>query len=234
MYQPGVFFRLDAPFVQILALFSNGGEREGVIKGGVVGNDQWNFLVEQLKQVKPSRANEQRRALLVAVHHPPFSGGGGHSGSTHMLKDLDAAFTEAGVAPDAILSGHAHNYQRFTRVVSYNGKAMQVPYIVAGNGGHNITPLKTGFDRKPIRTPLHGAPTAGGASDHSLRQYFNGFGHLLITVTKRVVTIDLIGTKTQTDEPVDSVTVDLASNTITHETPPFDHPAIGEQETRHI
>jgi hypothetical protein len=48
------------------------------------------------------------------------------------------------------------------------------------------------------------------------------------------VTIDLIGTKTQTDEPVDSVTVDLASNTITHETPPFDHPAIGEQETRHI
>src|SRR5690348_12838573 len=47
LYQPGVYFRLDAPFVQILALFSNGGEQEGVIKGGIIGNDQWNFLVGQ-------------------------------------------------------------------------------------------------------------------------------------------------------------------------------------------
>jgi hypothetical protein len=234
MYQPGVFFRLDAPFAQILALFSNGGEHEGVIKGGVVGDDQWNFLVEQLKQVKDAREHGQRRALLVAVHHPPYSGGGGHAGSTQMLKDLDAAFKAVGVAPDAVLSGHAHNYQRFTRVFPFKGKAMQVPYIVAGNGGHNITPLKTGFDRKPVRTPLRGAPDAGGASDHSLRQYFNGFGHVVLTITKRVLTIDLIGTKTQTDEPVDSVTVDLASNTITYETPPLDHPARGEQETRHV
>jgi hypothetical protein len=234
MYQPGVYFRLDAPFAQVLGLFSNGGEHEGVIKGGIVGDDQWNFLVEQLKQIKTARDQGQRKALLVAVHHPPFSGGGGHAGSTQMLKDLDAAFRAAGVAADAILSGHAHNYQRFTRVVSFGGKTMHVPYVVAGNGGHNITPLKTGFDRKPIRTPLKGTPDASGATDHSLRQYFNGFGHLVVTATKRVLTIDLIGTKTQTDEAIDSVTVDLASNAITNETPPFDHPANGEQETKHV
>jgi hypothetical protein len=55
IYQPGVYFRLDAPFVQILALFSNGGEKEGVIRGGVVGDNQWNFLVEQLKEIKDAR-----------------------------------------------------------------------------------------------------------------------------------------------------------------------------------
>jgi hypothetical protein len=50
-----------------------------------------------------------------------------------------------------------------------------------------------------------------------------------VTVTGRVLTIDLIGTKTQTHLPVDSVTVDLAINEITHETPPFSHPANGEE-----
>jgi hypothetical protein len=234
MFQPGVYFRLDAPFVQILALFSNGGENEGVIKGPIVGDDQWNFLVEQLKQIKTARDQGIHKALLVAVHHPPMSGGGGHSGSKHMSDDLDAAFRTAGVAPDAILSGHAHNYQRFTREVTFNGKAMQIPYLVAGNGGHNITPLKTGGNRRPVQTPLRGRTDASTETEHSLRQYFNGFGHLYITVTKKVLTIDLIGTKTQSSEAVDSVTVDLAISKITHETSPFDHPANGEQETRHV
>jgi hypothetical protein len=234
MYQPGVYFRLDAPFVQILALFSNGGENEGVIRGGIVGDDQWHFLGQQLKQIKDARNNGQRRAFLLAVHHPPFSGGGGHSGSGHMLKDLDAAFNTAGIAPDAVVSGHAHNYQRFTRIVTVNGKTMQVPYIVAGNGGHNVQPLKPRFNRQPVRTPLRGAPVGGDSSEHSLRQYFNGFGHVIVTVTNRVLTLDLIGTKTQSGEPVDSVTVDLTSHAITHETPPFEHPANGEQETRHV
>jgi Calcineurin-like phosphoesterase len=108
MYQPGVYFRLDAPFVQILALFSNGGEHEGVIRGPTVGNDQWNFLGQQLQQIKAARANGPRHAFLLAIHHPPYSGGGGHTGSGQMLKDLDEAFSTAGIAPDAVLSGHAH------------------------------------------------------------------------------------------------------------------------------
>jgi hypothetical protein len=234
IYQPGVYFRLDAPFVQILALFSNGGEHEGVIRGNVVGDKQWEFLAEQLKQIKATRNNGQRRAFLLAVHHPPFSGGGGHSGSGQMLKDLDAAFKTAGIAPDAVLSGHAHNYQRFTRSVAVDGKTMQVPYVVAGNGGHNITPLKPTFDRQSVKTPLRGAHVEGDASEHSLRQYFNGFGHVMVTVTGRVLTLDLIGTKTGSDVPVDSVTVDLTGNIITHETAPFEHPTSGEQETTHV
>jgi hypothetical protein len=31
-----------------------------------------------------------------------------------------------------VLSAHAHNYQRFTRL---HGKT-QIPYIICGNGGH--------------------------------------------------------------------------------------------------
>jgi hypothetical protein len=233
MNQPGVYFRLDAPFVQVLALFSNGGEREGVIRGGIVGDDQWDFLIAQLNEIKAARAaaraNEPRKALLIAVHHPPFSGGGGHSGSTQMLRDLDAAFAQTKITPDAVLSGHAHNYQRFTRESSVNGKSIQVPYVVTGCGGHNITPLKPRADRTPVQTPLHGRPVGTGQTDNSLRQYFNGFGHLIVTVAPRVLTIDLIGTKTQTEGAVDSVTVDLASNTIVRETPSFDHPATGEE-----
>src|SRR5207245_1557962 len=108
-----------------------------------------------------------------------------------------------------------------------------VPYMVVGSGGHDIIPVKPGPDRKPVRTPLSGRSHVNGTSDHTLRQYFNGFGHVVVTVTKRVLMLDLIGTKTQTDVAVDSVTVDLALNTITAETPPFDHPANGEQETMH-
>ena len=234
MYQPGVYFRLDAPFVQILGLFSNGGEYEGVIRGGIVGDAQWSFLGDQLKQIKHDRDNGQRRALLLAVHHPPFSGGGGHSGSGQMLADLESAFKTAGIAPDAVLSGHAHNYQRFTRNVTVGGKTMQVPYVVAGCGGHNITPLKPASNRKPVATPLRGAHAGTDTSEHSLRQYFNGFGHVVVTVTNRILTLDLIGTKTESSEPVDSVTVDLTTHNITHETAPFAHPANGEQQTSHV
>jgi hypothetical protein len=230
MYQPGVYFRLDAPFAQIIGLFSNGGEHEGVIRGGVAGDSQWNFLVTQLKEIKAARAGGKRSALIVAMHHPPFSGGGGHTGSSHMLEDLDAAFQEAGIGPDAVLSGHAHVYQRFTRNVQLAGQTMDVPYVVAGMGGHGpIQPVKPNFERQPVHMPLRGT-SSNGVDDHSLRQYFNGFGQLPVTATNRVLTIDLIGTKTQTHMAVDSVTVDLGTNRITHETPSFSHPANGEEQ----
>jgi predicted phosphodiesterase len=230
MYQPGVYFRLDAPFAQIIGLFSNGGEHEGVLRGGEVGDSQWNFLVEQLKEIKAARTNVNRPAVIVAMHHPPFSGGGGHTGSSTMLKDLDDAFAAAKLGPDAVLSGHAHVYQRFTRTVQIDGQSMEVPYVVVGTGGHGpIQPVKPTFERQPVRTPLRGR-SPSGAQDHTLRQYFNGFGHLLLTATNRVLTIDLIGTKTQTHQPVDSVTVDLGTSRITHETPSFSHPANGEEQ----
>jgi hypothetical protein len=236
MYQPGVYYRFDAPFAQVLALFSNGGESAGVLHdhpGAAVGNNQWQFLLAQLAEIKKGRDDKpaERRALVLALHHPPFSGGGGHTGSAQMLADLDGAFSQTGIIPDLVLSGHAHNYQRFTRTVSNAaGEMIDVPFIVAGNGGHDITRLKPNQDGSHAQTPLNGPPSAPGGESHSLRQYFDGYGHLVVTVTPHVLTVDLIGTHTYTDKPVDSVTLDLKARKVTYETPPFDHPAIGEKE----
>lgn len=75
------------------------------------------------------------RPLIVAIHHPPYSVDAMHGGSAPIGKPLEDAFTASGRTPDLVLSGHVHNYQRFTRAL--NGKAL--PYIVIGNGGyHNL------------------------------------------------------------------------------------------------
>ncbi len=49
-----------------------------------------------------------------------------------MKQVLEQAIEKTGRVPDAIFSGHVHNYQRFT--CSLNGRA--VPFIVAGAGGY--------------------------------------------------------------------------------------------------
>lgn len=53
-----------------------------------------------------------------------------------MSQSIDAICSAVNIVPDAFLSGHAHNYQRYTRRIG--GK--QVPYIVIGTGG--IAPQK--------------------------------------------------------------------------------------------
>ena len=45
---------------------------------------------------------------------------------------LEQAIAKTGRVPDAIFSGHVHNYQRFTSTI--NGR--DVPFIVAGAGGY--------------------------------------------------------------------------------------------------
>lgn len=235
MYQPGVYYRFDAPFVQVLALFSNGGEQAGVIRereGVPIGNHQWEFLIDQLNEIRQQRQAEpeKRRALILAVHHPSFSGGGGHSGSVQMLSDLDAAFSQAGILPDAVLSGHAHDYQRFTRTMPLgDGRQVEIPYVVAGNGGHGIQGLNPNQDGTPASTPLDEAPVPGDPGRVSLRQYFDGFGYLLVTVTPHVLTLDLIATAVTPSTLVDSVTLDLNAGKITSEAEPFTHPAPGEE-----
>ena len=60
-----------------------------------------------------------------------------------MLSQIDAVCTKTGVWPHAVLSGHAHNYQRFTRM---HGNT-QIPYIICGNGGHKVEKLKAPGNR---------------------------------------------------------------------------------------
>jgi Calcineurin-like phosphoesterase len=152
MTQPGVYFALDAPFVRILGLFSNSLEDPGVISSQDgewknVPDLQLDFLSAQLQQAK---AENYRGALLISLHHPPFnyappaggSGAGGvHGGSPTMLAQIDAICQREGIYPHAFLSGHAHNYQRYTRTVRFGSGEYEVPFIVCGGGGHDVTSL---------------------------------------------------------------------------------------------
>ena len=72
------------------------------------------------------------KGLIVAVHHPPYSLDAEHGGSPAILAALVRASSLSGRWPDAVFSGHVHNYQRFTREV--NGR--QIPFVVAGAGGY--------------------------------------------------------------------------------------------------
>lgn len=205
MTQPGVYFTLEAPFVRILGLYSNVLEDPGVIsaEGGnntVLDNRQIDFLTAALERVKSDKFTG---AVIIAVHHPPFTGGSEHGGSPLMLADIDSACTAAGVWPHAVFSGHAHNYQRYTRTV----KKLQIPFIVAGCGGHSpLSPM-----RATIRTPLVIDDTL------TLESYDDtDFGYLRVVVNAETLTIEFHpesdGGTTKT--PDDTVTVTLATHTV--------------------
>jgi Calcineurin-like phosphoesterase len=154
MTQPGVYFTLDAPFVSIIGLYSNVLEGPGVIssEGGVypIGDQQLEFLIAELERLKPLRESKSpERAVILAVHHPPLSVDRKHGGTRGLANDIDQACERAGMWPDVVLSGHAHLYQRFNRT----NAGTDLPYIVAGSGGHNVglppkeaTPLPQGYE----------------------------------------------------------------------------------------
>jgi hypothetical protein len=207
MTQPGVYFTLDAPFVSIIGLYTNVLEGPGVLssqngKFPTVGDDQINFLTEELQRLKPER-DAGTRAVLLAFHHPPLSADALHGGSTGPLDDIDRCCKEAGLWPDAILSGHAHLYQRFTRWV--DGKRA-TPYIVAGSGGYAATKPRSGF-------PAPGKKVG----DHTLEiAPIVEFGYLNVTATATDLTIAFKTVDIQTDVTTqrDAVSLDLKKGTI--------------------
>jgi hypothetical protein len=120
-----------------------------------------------------------------------------------MLQDIDDACQDAGVWPHAVFSGHAHNYQRFTRTVG--GK--QIPYIVAGCGGHS--PLSS--LRATYRTPYK-------IDDNLTLESYDDtdYGYLRVVVNAQSMRIEYHpqsdGGTTKT--PDDDVTVSLADYTL--------------------
>lgn len=90
MTQPGVYWLLNCPFLQIIGLCSNIAEGPGHLEGANGDKSQLTWLAKALASVAEERAAGKRRALVIAVHHPPYSNGG-HSGSPDMLSNIDAA-----------------------------------------------------------------------------------------------------------------------------------------------
>lgn len=205
MIEPGVYFTLEAPFVRILGLYSNVLEDPGVISDEngtwpALDRRQVAFLTAALQRVK---AEKFAGAVIIATHHPPFSGGSSHGGSPQMLADMDSACQAAGVWPHAVFSGHAHNYQRYTRVV--NGKS--IPFIVAGCGGHSpLAKMRSAF-RTPYRID----------SELTLESYDDtDYGYLRVVVDDATLRIEFHpqhdGGTTKT--PDDQVSVTLATHAI--------------------
>ncbi len=205
MIQPGVYFTLEAPFLRIFGLYSNALEDPGVIsdesgKFPTLDGRQIDFLTAALGRAK---SDNFAGALIVAVHHPPFTGGSVHGGSPGLLADIDAACQNAGVWPHVVLSGHAHNYQRFTRTVN----EYQIPFLVAGCGGHSpLSKMRTAY-----RTPYKIDDTL------TLESYDDShYGYLRIVVNATTVRVEFhpqsdgSGAKT----PDDQVTVILATHKI--------------------
>jgi len=203
MTQPGVYFSLDAPFVSIIGLYSNVLDSgAGIIssQGGhfPISDDQLDFLKQQLARLKPMREKLQRAVILV-THHPPLSADAKHGGSAGIIKDIDACCKAAGLWPDLVLSGHAHLYQRFTRVV--NGK--ETPYIVSGSGGYAVTAPKN----------LPPAPITVG--DHTLViDPIVDFGYLTIETDARTLSITFKTSDASGTGVRDTVSVDLKAGKI--------------------
>jgi hypothetical protein len=204
MTQPGVYFALDAPFVSIIGLYTNvldGGP--GVIssQGGhyPLVDDQLDFLKQQLTRLKPMR-DKLQRAVILATHHPPISADAKQGGSTGMLNDIDTCCKAAGLWPDLVLSGHAHLYQRFTRVVS--GK--ETPYIVSGSGGYAATAPKDLPSKAPIKV-----------GDHTLViDPVVDFGYLAIQTDGRTLQVTFKTADASGVAIKDSVSVDLKAGKI--------------------
>jgi len=211
--QPGVFFTFDAPFVRIVALYSNTLEDPGVIANAAIGHSQLDYLKAALNRVK---SEKYPGALIIADHHPPYTAGSRHGWSVDMLSQIDGVCDAVGVWPHAFLSGHAHNYQRFTRTRRNDGT--QIPYIVCGNGGHNVVPL-TKRGNQPLRAPQVMQAGKGGVDQVVLESYDDqNYGYLRIVVTAAQLRIEYHpasdGARAKT--PDDFVTVDIKSRKLTH------------------
>ena len=235
MTQPGVYFTLDAPFVRIIGLFSNALEDPGVVsnqskKWPNVTDIQLTFLAAQLQRIKREK---YKGAVLLAVHHPPFSyapekgsagAGGDHGSSVVMLREIDTVCQKAGLYPHAFLSGHAHNYQRYTRTVSFGGKDFDVPFIVCGDGGHNVNSLVRAKKGQKPDDPENGADVgyldakpALKAKGLILEKYDDtNYGYLRIHVDKDQLRIGFheVGARALAQSRYDMVTVNLADHTM--------------------
>ncbi|MGH8780460.1 metallophosphoesterase family protein [Paraburkholderia sp.] len=210
--QPGVFFTFDAPFVRILVLYSNTLEDPGVISSPQIGKSQLDYLDAAFARVK---AEKYQGALLIADHHPPYALGQ-HGSSVDMLAQIDALSSKYGVWPHAFLSGHAHNYQRYTR--TRNADGTQIPYVVCGNGGHGLIKL-TAKNAAPLRAPQVIQAASGSKDQVVLENYDDtNYGYLRIAATASQLRIEYHSATdgASTKAPNDYVNIDLTQRKIAH------------------
>jgi hypothetical protein len=240
MIQPYVYWRFDTPLAYFIGLYSN------IVNGGMLDNPtaypdftrgpQYQWLVAELKAVAAANIhNSPRKAVLLAIHYPPYSGaanfdvrGDQSQGPSPNAKNapylsvaLQKAFTESKQRPDVIFSAHAHLFQRITYTFA---DETVMPCLVAGCGGHS--PLEVlsqqcdgdaGSPRKapfPVVTPGSFEFPAGDSAQ--VEYYEDGdskhseFGFLRVTIKARTLTAKFIGATS--GDILDKFTLDLDSH----------------------
>lgn len=124
MIQPNVYWTLVTPLANIICLYGN------ATKYGFITEGQEAWFVQELLS---AHAERPQKALIVCIHQAPYSADINHGSSINMITFLERSFHAAGVKPDLVLSGHVHNYQRFTKQYA---DGTVIPYVVAGAGGY--------------------------------------------------------------------------------------------------
>jgi acid phosphatase type 7 len=241
MIQPYVYWRFDTPLAYIVGLYSN------IVNGGMLDDPtayprfrkgpQYQWLVAELKAIAATnRRNSPKKAVLLAVHYPPYSGaanfnvrGDQAQGPSHnaakapfLSVALQTAFDESGQRPDAIFSAHAHLFQRITYTFA-DGSVM--PCLVAGCGGHSpLEVLSDGCNGKREKSPKAPFPVVTPGSfkfpkgDSAEVEFYEdgdsdhgAFGYLKVTIKARTLTVKFIGA--DSGKTLDRFKLDLDSHT---------------------
>jgi acid phosphatase type 7 len=168
--QPHIHFTLVHELVRIVGLWAN------VPEGGQFAEDQLQWLIGELRDTPDDVV------LILAVHQPVFSVDVTHGSNLELADLLDECAARAGRGPDAVFSGHAHLYERFSR----RRDGREVPFIVAGAGGYpELHPVAEGVGALPHAFP--------GVPDVTLDAYVD-HAHGFMTVTARRGRADVVYT----------------------------------------
>ncbi|HTR28593.1 MAG TPA: metallophosphoesterase [Puia sp.] len=209
MDQPWPYWVLNTPLATIIGLYSN---VDGSLDNSTDTNHpQFNWLISQLK------AADKTKALLLTVHHCPFSLDSEHGGYGDILDAIDQAVAASGNRyPDLVLSGHVHNYQRFSRQIGNR----TYPYIVAGNGGYASAKTMHKLQVNPTTKARITTPFATTQSGVTLQKYNEDLpGFLRLTVSSTTIkgeyfTNDMTGGD-QTAPAFDTFSFDLTTKKVT-------------------
>ena len=240
MIQPYAYWRLDTPLAYIIGLYSN------IVNGGMLDDPtsyddfttgpQYQWLIGELKTVAAAnRQNSAKRAVLLAVHYPAYSGASNFnvrgdpsqgpspdaSKAPYLAVALQRAFADSGQRPDAIFSAHAHLFQRLAYSFA-DGTVM--PCLVSGCGGHSpLEVLSTQCDGETGASPVAPFPavTPGSfqfpAGDSAKVEYYEDyqspnseFGFLKVTIEGRTLKGRFIGATSH--KALDEFKLDLDSH----------------------
>ena len=147
MAQPYPYWLLQTPLAYFVGLYTNVNNAGQLDNPEEDGQPQFDWLVQTLADIKQNFADG--KAVFLAVHYPPYSAaanflerGDPNLGPTSRPPGktleplgilLQRAFRHSGQYPDAVLSAHAHHYQRLTYT---HADGRQIPYLIVGGGGH--------------------------------------------------------------------------------------------------